>query len=96
MGFLAPDDFSIFTSVHILVMVFLGGVGTIYGAAFGAMFLKLLPELTHTFQDYELLGNGLILIVVLVFMPKGLWGVITAVGRKLKLTGDTISEGNSK
>jgi branched-chain amino acid transport system permease protein len=96
MGFLAPDDFSIFTSVHILVMVFLGGVGTIYGAAFGAMFLKLLPELTHTFQDYELLGNGLILIVVLVFMPKGLWGVITAVGRKLKLTGDAISEGNSE
>jgi len=83
MGFLAPDDFSIFTSIHLLVMVFLGGVGTLYGAALGAIFLKLLPELTHTFQDYELLGSGIILILILVFMPQGLWGLLSIAGRKM-------------
>jgi branched-chain amino acid transport system permease protein len=97
MGFLAPDDFSIFTSVHILIMVFLGGVGTIYGAALGAIFLKLLPELTHTFQDYELLGNGIILILVLVFMPQGLWGLLSMAGRKaMRLSGRTPRTGASQ
>jgi branched-chain amino acid transport system permease protein len=75
MGFIAPDDFGVMTSINILVMLFLGGTGTIFGPILGASFLKLLPELTYSFQDYELLVNGLILIVVLVFMPRGLYGL---------------------
>jgi branched-chain amino acid transport system permease protein len=77
MGFIAPDDFDIFTSILILVMLFLGGVGTIYGAALGAAFLKLLPEVTYRFQNFELFFHGLILILVLIFMPKGLFGILT-------------------
>jgi branched-chain amino acid transport system permease protein len=79
MGFIAPDDFDIFTSILILVMLFLGGVGTIYGAALGAAFLKLLPEVTYRFQTYELFFHGLILILVLIFMPKGLLGILANV-----------------
>jgi branched-chain amino acid transport system permease protein len=75
MAFLAPDDFNIFTSIHIVIMIFLGGAGTILGPAVGAIFLKLLPEITYFFHDYELLVNGLILILVLVFMPEGLYGI---------------------
>jgi ABC-type branched-subunit amino acid transport system permease subunit len=41
--------------------------------------MKLLPELTYQIHDYELLLNGLILIVVLVFMPKGLFGLFTGI-----------------
>jgi len=78
MGFIAPDDFGVATSVNLLVMLFLGGIGTIYGPALGALFLKILPEATYLFQDYELLINGLILIIVLIFMPKGLYGMLTA------------------
>jgi branched-chain amino acid transport system permease protein len=79
MGFIAPDDFGVATSVNILVMLFLGGIGTIYGPILGAIFLKLLPEVTYVFQDYDLLINGVILIVVLVFMPRGLYGIYTGV-----------------
>jgi branched-chain amino acid transport system permease protein len=78
MGFVAPDDFGVLTSINILVMLFLGGTGTIFGPILGACFLKLLPEVTYSFQDYELLVNGLILIVVLVFMPRGLYGLWTS------------------
>ena len=78
MGFVAPDDFGVLTSINILVMLFLGGTGTIFGPILGASFMKLLPELTYSFQDYELLVNGLILIVVLVFMPRGLYGLWTS------------------
>jgi branched-chain amino acid transport system permease protein len=78
MGFLAPDDFGVLTSVNLVVMLFLGGVGTIFGPALGAVFLKLLPEATYGFHDYELLTNGAILIAVLLFMPRGLWGAAKA------------------
>lgn len=83
MGFIAPDDFSVGTSVNILVMLFLGGVGTIYGPALGALFLKILPELTYFFQDYELLINGLILILVLLFMRGGLYGILVHLKQKI-------------
>jgi branched-chain amino acid transport system permease protein len=84
MGFIAPDDFDIFTSILILVMLFLGGVGTIYGAALGAVFLKILPEVTYRFQNYELFLYGLILVLVLIFLPRGLLGILTKVRQQLK------------
>ena len=87
MGFLAPDDFSVMTSINILVMLYLGGIGTIYGAALGALFLKLLPEITFQFQDYEMLMNGVILIVILVFMPNGLFGILTGIKNRLIARG---------
>jgi len=83
MGFLAPDDFGVLTSINLLVMLFLGGIGTIYGAVLGAFFMKLLPELTYQIHDYELLMSGLILIVVLVFMPKGLFGIFTLLRERI-------------
>jgi len=87
MGFLAPDDFGVMTSINILVMLYLGGIGTIYGPALGAVFLKLLPEFTYQFQDYELLLNGVILMVVLVFMPRGLFGIVQSVTERVKVRG---------
>lgn len=86
MGFVAPDDFSILTSINIVVMLFLGGVGTILGPAIGAVFLKLLPEVTYSFHDYELLVDGLILVIILVFFPRGLYGMMCDV--KSKFFGD--------
>jgi branched-chain amino acid transport system permease protein len=76
MSFLAPDDFGIEASINMLVMLYLGGVGTIFGPVLGAVFVKLLPELTYKFHDYEMLTNGLILMVVLVFMRKGIFGLL--------------------
>jgi branched-chain amino acid transport system permease protein len=83
MSFIAPDDFGVLTSINILVMLFLGGIGTIFGPVLGALFLKLLPEITYQFQDYEMLLNGVILIVVLLFMPKGLFGAVTTIRNRL-------------
>lgn len=89
MGFIAPDDFGVATSVNIVVMLFLGGIGTIFGPILGAVFLKLLPELTFVFKDYELLLNGIILIIVLVFMPRGLYGIYRGVCNRISTRVDT-------
>jgi len=53
----------------------------------GAVFLKVLPEVTYQFQDYELLMNGIILIIVLVFMPKGLFGILAGIKDRLFARG---------
>jgi branched-chain amino acid transport system permease protein len=87
LGFIAPDDFGVMTSINILVMLYLGGIGTIFGPALGAFFLKLLPELTYRFQDYELLMNGIILIIVLVFLPKGILGIFLMLKNRLPAGG---------
>jgi branched-chain amino acid transport system permease protein len=76
MGFIAPDDFGVLTSINVLVMLFLGGLGTIIGPALGALFLKILPEITYSFQDYQLLFEGAILVLVLVCMPRGIYGLL--------------------
>lgn len=92
IGFIAPDDFNVSMSIFLMVMVFLGGVGTIYGAVIGAAFLKIMPELTYSFHDYELLINGLILIFVLVFLPNGLislFGNLKKLLNKLRLSMTT-------
>jgi branched-chain amino acid transport system permease protein len=83
MGFLAPEDFGVNTSINMLVMLFLGGIGTIFGPALGAVFLKFLPELTYQFQNYEMLLNGVILLVVLVFMPRGMYGLLTTIKKRI-------------
>jgi branched-chain amino acid transport system permease protein len=88
MGFLAPDDFGVNTSINMLVMLFLGGTGTIYGPALGAVFLKLLPEVTYQFQDYEMLMNGVILMIVLAFMPKGVFGILVRLKKRVFSQGD--------
>lgn len=75
LRFIAPTDFSIMTSISLIVMTFLGGIGTIIGPALGAAFLKLLPEITYYFHDYEILFEGVILIVILIFLPKGFYGL---------------------
>jgi branched-chain amino acid transport system permease protein len=75
MQFIAPADFDLFTSIHVLVMVFLGGAATVIGPVVGAIFLKLLPEVTAHLHDYELLINGAILVIVVAFVPQGLSGL---------------------
>jgi branched-chain amino acid transport system permease protein len=76
LGFIAPSDFDIGTSIALIVMISLGGAGTVYGAVLGAVFMKLLPEITFRFKDYELLLSGVILVVILIFLPRGIFGLV--------------------
>ena len=84
LKFLAPDDFSLFVSIDIIIMVFVGGVGTIFGSVLGAFLIKMLPELLYRLKDYELLAHGTILILILVFLPGGLWGFLDYCRSRLK------------
>jgi branched-chain amino acid transport system permease protein len=70
--FISPASFGFNVSIELLTMVIIGGLGSIYGSFLGATILTLLPELFRTFQDYDIVVYGIVLIVMTMFMPGGL------------------------
>ena len=71
-GFITPTTAGFFHSIELVTMVVLGGMASIYGPVVGAVILTLLPQLLTGFQDYEMMVFGLILMLTMIFMPKGL------------------------
>ena len=77
LSVLSPGQFGIFASVDMLVMVILGGVGTIAGPLLGAVFLTFVPELFSFTREYRPVVMGLLLILVTMFLPGGLLGLVS-------------------
>lgn len=71
-GFISPQEASFTHSIELVVMVVLGGLGRVYGAVIGAVILTVLPQLLTAFEDYETLVFGIIIILIMIFMPKGI------------------------
>jgi len=72
MSFVGPDLFEFSYTMLILVMVVMGGKGTIVGAALGALIFTLLPEYLRIAEAYRLVFFGGILIVAVLFFPRGI------------------------
>ena len=73
---LSPDSFGFMFSIEIVVMVIVGGSGSIWGALIGAVLLTLLPEYLRVMKDYDVLVYGAVVILVVMFVPRGLAGGI--------------------
>ena len=73
---LAPSQFTIFASVDMVVMVIVGGVGTLAGPLLGAVFLIYVPELLSFAREMRPAMMGLLLILVTLFLPGGLLGLL--------------------
>ncbi len=71
--FIGPNEFGFDRGVEILTMTILGGINGLTGPVLGAVILTLLPELLRSLKDFRLVVNGLILVVIVLFLPKGLW-----------------------
>ncbi len=72
-SFVSPDSFNFFFSIELVTMVVLGGMASTYGAVFGAIILTFLPELLVVFEDFEVMIFGAILMLMMIFMPQGLF-----------------------
>lgn len=72
ISFISPGSFDFMVSIRIVTMVVIGGMASIWGALLGASLLTLLPEWLHAFSDFEMLIYGLILMLVMIFLPQGL------------------------
>ena len=71
--FIGPNEYGFDRGVEILTMTILGGINSLFGPVLGALIITLLPELLRSFKDYRAVVNGLILVAIVLFLPKGLW-----------------------
>jgi branched-chain amino acid transport system permease protein len=70
---ISPQSFTFLWSALILMAVVLGGMGSTPGVVIGAVFVSVLPELLRGAADYRFFVFGVLLIVVMIFRPAGLW-----------------------
>lgn len=71
--FISPREYGFENAVDILTMAVLGGTSGLFGPMLGATILALLPELLRSLHDFRSLVNGAILVLVVLFLPKGIW-----------------------
>ena len=86
---LAPNQFSIFASVDMVVMVIVGGVGTLAGPLLGAVFLVYVPEWLSFAQQIRPIMMGSLLILVTLFLPGGLLGGLKPLWRRFAAVRNT-------
>ena len=72
--FINPESFGLHTSILILSMVILGGMGSIPGSLVGAATLAVVPEVLRQFHAYQDLAYGALLVTLLIWRPEGLLG----------------------
>ena len=74
LGILNPSSFGFMKSIEILVMVVLGGMGSMVGSVLSATVLTAIPELLRAFSEYRMIVYSMLLITVMIFKPSGLMG----------------------
>jgi branched-chain amino acid transport system permease protein len=78
-----PDLFTVVLSINIIIMVYVGGMGSIYGPIGGAIFLNVLTETLRGLSEYRLWVYTVLLVFILFFLPRGaiapLWRRIRSV-----------------
>lgn len=80
--YINPENFSVGLSIAFLSMVVIGGLGTIGGSIVGAAFYVIVPELLRGIKDAPGLVFGLLLVIAMVLMPQGLWGLVRRLARR--------------
>ena len=73
MGYISPESFTFNVSVTVVAIVIVGGLDNAAGVILGALLMILIPEKLQMFQNYRMLIFGLIIIVMLLVRPKGLF-----------------------
>jgi len=87
-GYLNPKSFEFIKSFEILIMIILGGLGSIVGSVLGAILLTVLPEALRGFAQYRMVIYSLLLIILMITRPQGLLGKTDAFkGLRARLRG---------
>jgi len=76
VGVLCPTELAVSLSVNLLVMLFLGGVGSLRGVVVGAVAFTALPEILRMAPTWRMVIYGLLLLLIVIRAPDGLEGVI--------------------
>jgi branched-chain amino acid transport system permease protein len=83
--YLNPNDFTFQKSIDILIMVVIGGLGSLPGAALGAAIVVLMPELLRSSGELRLILFGLLVVVLMGAGNRGLAGLIAEAAKRAKV-----------
>jgi branched-chain amino acid transport system permease protein len=78
VGFVTPDSAEFSHSIELVTMVVIGGMASVYGSVIGAVLLTALPQALTTFEGWETVAFGAILMLSMIFLPKGLVPTLAA------------------
>ncbi|MGE3624946.1 MAG: branched-chain amino acid ABC transporter permease [Hyphomicrobiales bacterium] len=73
IGFIHPDNFILLTSITILAMVLIGGMGNVWGVVIGAVLLTMIPERLRDFENLRMLLFGGAMALIMIYRPQGLF-----------------------
>jgi len=85
---IGPNSYAFENAVEILTMAVFGGANSLLGPILGGTLLTLLPEVLRGLKEYRLAVNGLVLILVVLYLPNGLWS-----GKSLRIKKSMTSAG---
>jgi branched-chain amino acid transport system permease protein len=75
-GFVSPELLFFSTSGNAVITVVTGGAGTLVGAIYGGLLLTLLKSVVGSYTEHHLIVTGLLFMGAVVFLPKGLMGIV--------------------
>jgi len=81
--YISPEPFAPGLAIQLLVFLFAGGIGTQWGPVVGAVALTAVGELTSAYQGYSQLAFAVLLVVMLIFAPRGIVGEMSALRRRI-------------
>lgn len=82
VAFVTPGIAGFFHSIELVTMVVVGGMASVFGSVVGAAILTMLPQVLSTFEGWETVVFGAILMVTMIFLPKGIVPTLAARMRK--------------
>ncbi|HET7580274.1 MAG TPA: branched-chain amino acid ABC transporter ATP-binding protein/permease [Bacillales bacterium] len=82
--YISPTQFSYNQSVIFFGMTIIGGSFSIIGTLIGTLFLGILPDLLRSFNQYYNMIFGGLIILTMIFFPRGIWGIATRISGMLR------------
>ena len=76
VGFISPEVFGSAMVVQSFTMLYLGGIGTTWGPAIGALIVSMLPEFLRGLKEMQDIAYAIILVSILIFAPRGVFALI--------------------
>ena len=74
-AYLNPNSFTFITSFYLIIMIVVGGLGSIHGSILGAIIITVGLEVFRRLSEYRLVGFSILLVLVMLYRPQGLMGV---------------------
>lgn len=78
IGFVSPNFADFFHSIELVTMVVVGGMASVFGSLVGAVLLTALPQALASFEGWETVVFGAILMGFMIFLPKGIVPTLAA------------------